>query len=161
VQRNWHLTIQSDRIVTVRILRREPLALPSSVATYVRATNGFEPEGLLATFVDDALVNDRLSDYWGKAEIREWSSAARPTMYVVNVVGHYRRSASRGRARAARLETPPRTAHLLPDRTTAPISITSFPSLAPPFEQKRKAAGFSDATPSLQNGFQRGETDAV
>ncbi len=67
--------------------------LSPSVAAYVEATNSFELERLLATFADDALVNDQLRDYWGKPSIREW--AARDiigqslTMDVTNVVEHY------------------------------------------------------------------------
>ena len=68
-------------------------ALPPPIATYVEATNSFDLERLLATFVDDALVNDQLRDYWGKPAIREW--AARDiigrslTMHVTAAVQHY------------------------------------------------------------------------
>jgi ketosteroid isomerase-like protein len=48
-------------------------ALPRLVETYVAATNAFDLDRLLATFADDALVNDQLRDYWGKAAIREWA----------------------------------------------------------------------------------------
>jgi SnoaL-like domain len=67
--------------------------LPPLVAAYVEATNSFDLERLLATFADDALVNDQLRDYWGKPAIREW--AARDiigdslTMDVTTVVEHY------------------------------------------------------------------------
>jgi hypothetical protein len=48
---------------------------------------------LLATFADDALVNDRLQDYWGKVAIAEWAArdiiGARLTMYVVDVLEHH------------------------------------------------------------------------
>jgi ketosteroid isomerase-like protein len=66
--------------------------LSSPVAAFVEATNSFDLEGLLATFADDALVNDQLRDYWGKPAIREW--AARDiigqslTMDVTNVIEH-------------------------------------------------------------------------
>jgi hypothetical protein len=30
------------------------------------ATNSFDLEQLMATFAEDALVNDQLRDYWGK-----------------------------------------------------------------------------------------------
>jgi len=43
------------------------------VAAYVEATNSFDLERLLATFAEDALVNDQLRDYWGKPAIREWA----------------------------------------------------------------------------------------
>ena len=67
--------------------------LPQPVATYIRATNAFDLDGLLATFVDDALVNDQLQDYWGKAAIATWAArdviGERMTLKVVNTVEHY------------------------------------------------------------------------
>ena len=67
--------------------------LPPLVAAYVEATNSFDLERLLATFVDDALVNDQLRDYWGKSAIREWAErdviAERLTMEVTSVIEHY------------------------------------------------------------------------
>ena len=67
--------------------------LPPSVAAYIRATNLRDLEALLAMFVDDALVNDQLIDYWGKEAISAW--AARDiigegmTLEVVKTVWHY------------------------------------------------------------------------
>jgi hypothetical protein len=67
--------------------------LPTLVAAYVEATNSFDLERLLATFADDALVNDQLRDYWGKSAIREWAErdiiGERLTMAVTEVVEHY------------------------------------------------------------------------
>jgi hypothetical protein len=39
-----------------------PVALPPLVAANVEATNSFDLERLLATFAEDALVNDQLRD---------------------------------------------------------------------------------------------------
>jgi hypothetical protein len=68
-------------------------ALPPLVAEYVEATNSFDLERLLATFADDALVNDQLRDYWGLAAIRDWAErdiiGERITMNVVEVIQHY------------------------------------------------------------------------
>ena len=50
-----------------------PVALPPLVAAFVEATNSFDLERLMVTFADDALVNDQLRDYWGKAAIRSWA----------------------------------------------------------------------------------------
>jgi hypothetical protein len=67
--------------------------LPASVAAYIRATNLGDLDALLAMFVDDALVNDQLIDYWGKEAIAAW--AARDiigegmTLEVVKTVWHY------------------------------------------------------------------------
>ena len=70
-----------------------PAALPPPVAAYVEATNSFEIERLLATFAEDALVNDQLRDYWGKSAIREWAKrdiiGERLTMNVTKVINHY------------------------------------------------------------------------
>ena len=47
----------------------------------------------MATFAEDALVNDQLRDYWGKQSIREWAKrdiiGERLTMDVTKVVNHY------------------------------------------------------------------------
>jgi ketosteroid isomerase-like protein len=70
-----------------------PIALPPLVATFMEATNSFDLERLVATFADDALVNDQLRDYWGKAAIREWAErdiiGERLTIAVTKVVRHY------------------------------------------------------------------------
>jgi len=68
-------------------------ALPPLIAAYVQATNSFDLERLLATFADDALVNDQLRDYWGKLAIRQWAErdivSERLTMDVTKVVEHH------------------------------------------------------------------------
>jgi len=70
-----------------------PVSLPPLVAAFVEATNSFELEGLMITFADDALVNDQLRDYWGKAAIKDWAErdiiGERLTIAVTKVVRHY------------------------------------------------------------------------
>jgi hypothetical protein len=72
---------------------KAPAVLPPSAAAFVEAINSFDLEGLLATFADDALVNDQLRDYWGKPAIREWAAldiiGQSLTMDVTNVIEHY------------------------------------------------------------------------
>jgi hypothetical protein len=67
--------------------------LPSAVASFIRATNAGDLDGLLATFVDDALVNDQLRDYWGKEAIAAWAArdviAERLSLVIVNSIFHY------------------------------------------------------------------------
>jgi hypothetical protein len=67
--------------------------LPPPVAAYIRATNLCDLDALLATFVDDALVNDQLTDYWGKEAIAAWAArdiiGERLTLKVVKNVQHY------------------------------------------------------------------------
>jgi SnoaL-like protein len=68
--------------------------LPPLIQAYVEATNRCDLDGLVATFADDALVNDQLRDYWGKPAIRQWAEleiiGERLTMDVTKVVKHYR-----------------------------------------------------------------------
>jgi len=70
-----------------------PVTLPPLVAAFVEAVNSFDLEGLLINFADDALINDQLRDYWGKAAIRDWAErdiiGERLTIAVTEVVKHY------------------------------------------------------------------------
>ena len=70
-----------------------PTTLPPVIAAFVEATNSFDLEGLMVTFADDALVNDQLRDYWGKAAIKGWAErdiiGERLTIAVTKVVKHY------------------------------------------------------------------------
>jgi ketosteroid isomerase-like protein len=70
-----------------------PITLPPLVAAFVEATNSFDLERLVVTFADDALVNDQLRDYWGKAAIRDWAErdiiGERLRIVVTKVVRHY------------------------------------------------------------------------
>ena len=64
-------SFELDTMMKSSVPPSAPVALPPLVATYVEATNSFDPKRLLATFAEDALVNDQLRDYWGKLAIRE------------------------------------------------------------------------------------------
>jgi|SRR5450756_1454124 hypothetical protein len=70
--------------------------LPPPVAAYICATNLCDLDALLKTFVDDALVNDQLIDYWGKEAITAWAIhdiiGERLTLKVVKTVQHYGQS---------------------------------------------------------------------
>jgi hypothetical protein len=70
-----------------------PVALPPLVAAFVDATNSVDLERLMVAFADDALVNDQLRDYWGKAAIRRWAErdiiGERLTIAVTKLVKHY------------------------------------------------------------------------
>jgi hypothetical protein len=70
-----------------------PTTLPPLVAAIVEATNSCDLKRLMATFADDALVNDQLRDYWGKAAIRRWAErdviGEGLTIAVTKVVKHY------------------------------------------------------------------------
>jgi hypothetical protein len=68
-------------------------ALPPLVEAFVDATNSSDLERLLVTFADDALVNDQLRDYWGKADIKCWAErdiiGEGLTIAVTKIVKHY------------------------------------------------------------------------
>jgi hypothetical protein len=70
-----------------------PGALPLLLAAFVEATNSGNIERLLATFAEDALVNDQLRDYWGKPAIREWAErdivGEQLMITVTKVTKHY------------------------------------------------------------------------
>ena len=70
-----------------------PTTLPPLVAAFVAAVNSFDLERIMATFADDALVNDQLRDYWGRAAIRLWAErdiiGEGLTIAVTKVVKHY------------------------------------------------------------------------
>ena len=73
---NCPAAFEPDTMMKSSVSPNAPVALPTLVAAYVEATNSFDLERLLATFAEDALVNDQLRDYWGKPAIREWAIRA-------------------------------------------------------------------------------------
>jgi len=84
VLRDWHFKTPANRVMSVRIERRPIPLLPEIVAAYVRATNGFDLDDLLATFVDDdALLNDQLKvllPFWD-----EFGPIAAPAIWSVPI----------------------------------------------------------------------------
>jgi ketosteroid isomerase-like protein len=64
--------------------------LPSPVAAYIVATNNFDIDALMATFAEDALVNDHRNEFFGSAAIRDWAQREiindRVTMKVTNAM---------------------------------------------------------------------------
>ena len=67
--------------------------LPTAVAAYIQATNDHDRAAFLASFTDDALVNDIQREFWGEAAIGKWAEreilGAKVTMEVVRAVDHY------------------------------------------------------------------------
>lgn len=67
--------------------------LPPAVAAHVRANNAADRDAYLATFSDDALVNDIQREFRGKAAIGQWADreifGANVTMEVVRAVEHH------------------------------------------------------------------------
>ena len=68
-------------------------SLPEPIAAFVAATNLHDLDALLATFVDNALVNDQFQEYWGKQAICIWATheiiGASLHMAVVDSSEHY------------------------------------------------------------------------
>ena len=47
-------------------------ALDAVVAEHLAAVNAFDEAAIMATFADDALVNDAHREFWGAEAIRRW-----------------------------------------------------------------------------------------
>ena len=67
--------------------------LPPAMAAFVRAASLGNLDALLATFADDALVNDQLRDYCGREAIAAWAArdviGERLALKVVATKEHY------------------------------------------------------------------------
>ncbi|MGH7074715.1 MAG: YybH family protein [Stellaceae bacterium] len=68
-------------------------SLPPAVARFVAALNAFDLDGLMATFTEDAFVNDNHREFWGKDAIRQFAAREltgdHVTMAVTDVRRHY------------------------------------------------------------------------
>ena len=63
------------------------------LAEHVRAVNAFDVDAIVATFAEDALVNDARREFWGAAAIRRWVTKEmvgdQVTLEVTEVIDHY------------------------------------------------------------------------
>ena len=77
------------------------LELGGVVAEYVAAVNAFDEDAVVATFADDALVNDARREFWGKDAIRGWVREEivgdRVTVEPIDVIEHHGQTIVRGR----------------------------------------------------------------
>jgi hypothetical protein len=68
-------------------------SLPAPITKFVDAVNGHDQQAFLATFADDAMINNRHRPFWGKEAIGQWSAeefvGRNLTMEVSNVVDHH------------------------------------------------------------------------
>jgi|SRR5450755_4551069 hypothetical protein len=75
--------------------------LDGILATHVAAVNAFDEDAIVATFADDALVNDAHREFWGSEAIRRWVAKEmvgdRVTIDVTEVADHYAHTLVRGR----------------------------------------------------------------
>jgi hypothetical protein len=76
-------------------------ALSGVVARHIEAVNRFDEDAILATFADNALVNDAHREFWGAAAIRRWVAKEivgdRVTIDVIEVLEHRGGTIVRGR----------------------------------------------------------------
>ena len=67
--------------------------LSEVLADHVAAVNAFDEDAIVATFADDALVNDAHREFWGTGAIRRWVARElvgdRVTMAVTEVIEHH------------------------------------------------------------------------
>jgi hypothetical protein len=71
------------------------------LAEYTAAVNAFDEDAIVATFADDALVNDVRREFWGTQAIRRWVAREivgdRVTIEVTEVLDHHGDTIVRGR----------------------------------------------------------------
>jgi len=75
--------------------------LPAVVAEHIAAVNAFDEDAIVATFADDALVNDARREFRGTEAIRRWvareMTGDHVTIEVTEVTDHYGDTIVRGR----------------------------------------------------------------
>ena len=76
-------------------------ALAPVLAEHIAAVNAFDEDAIVATFADDALVNDAHREFWGREAIRRWAARElvgdRVTVAVTDVLDHHGDTIVRGR----------------------------------------------------------------
>jgi hypothetical protein len=78
-----------------------PNQLPPGIVDFIDGVNAFDTGRIMATFADDALVNDNHREYWGKQAIESWVAREmvgdHVTIDVTEVLEHRGMSVVRGR----------------------------------------------------------------
>ena len=76
-------------------------ALAPVLAEHIAAVNAFDEDAIVATFADDALVNDAHREFWGIEAIRRWVARElagdRGIIAVTEVLDHHGDTIVRGR----------------------------------------------------------------
>jgi ketosteroid isomerase-like protein len=76
-------------------------ALAPVLAEHIAGVNAFDEDAIVATFTDDALVNDAHREFWGIEAIRHWVARElvgdRVTVAVTEVLDHHGDTIVRGR----------------------------------------------------------------
>jgi ketosteroid isomerase-like protein len=77
------------------------IALHPIVAEHFAAINAHDEDAIVATFADDAFVNDAHREFWGGDAIRRWVAKEivgdNVTVEVTDVIDHYGETIVRGR----------------------------------------------------------------
>ena len=75
--------------------------LDGAVADYFAAVNASDEDAIVATFADDALVNDVRREFWGEDAIRGWVRAEivgdHVTVEPTELIEHHEQTILRGR----------------------------------------------------------------
>ena len=70
------------------------------LAEFIAAVNAFDEDAIMATFADDALVNDAHREFWGREAIRSWVARElvgdRVSVAVTEVLDHHGDTIVRG-----------------------------------------------------------------
>jgi hypothetical protein len=94
-QRAWKPVTSRDRTATQErgSIMTSITALHGVVAEHIAAVNAFDEDAIVATFAEDALVNDAHREFWGTAAIRRWVAREmvgdKVTLEVTEVIEHY------------------------------------------------------------------------
>jgi hypothetical protein len=68
-------------------------ALEPVLDEHITAVNAFDEDAIVATFADDALVNDASREFWGIEAIRRWVAremvGEKVTLQPTEVIDHY------------------------------------------------------------------------
>ncbi len=83
------------------ITDRNTTGLAAVVAEHIAAVNAGDEDAIMATFADDALVNDARREFWGSAAIRRWvareMTGDHVSIDVTEVIDHHGDTIVRGR----------------------------------------------------------------
>jgi hypothetical protein len=75
--------------------------LEGVLADHVNAVNALDEDAIVATFAEDALVNDAHREFWGTEAIRRWVAKEmvgdKITLEVTEVLDHHGQTIVRGR----------------------------------------------------------------
>lgn len=93
LQHDMCFEVSDHRITKMVIDRSVPVPAPAPVAEFVLAMNRFALDEFASTFCEDALVNDQLTEHWGRDEIRRWAErdvvGQMMTIRVMEVIEHH------------------------------------------------------------------------